>query len=113
MSMSVTRALVIVDIQNDYFPGGRCELVGPEAAAANAGRLLANQRAGGLPVFHIQHVRAMTPSTSLPERRASRSTTRCGRSRECWWGRRRIPPAFATPTLSSGYGARGPGSFPW
>ncbi len=83
--MSVTRALVIVDIQNDYFPGGRCELVGPEAAAANAGRLLANQRAAGLPVFHIQHVRAMTPSTSLPERRASRSTTRCGRSRESRW----------------------------
>ena len=27
------RALVIVDIQNDYFPGGRFELVGPEQAA--------------------------------------------------------------------------------
>jgi nicotinamidase-related amidase len=50
------RALVIVDIQNDYFPGGRCELVGPEAAAANAARLLEAQRAAGLPVFHIQHV---------------------------------------------------------
>jgi nicotinamidase-related amidase len=50
------RALVIVDIQNDYFPGGRCELVGPEAAAANAGRLLEAQRAAGLPVFHVQHV---------------------------------------------------------
>jgi nicotinamidase-related amidase len=54
--MSMTRALVIVDIQNDYFPGGRCELVGPEAAAANAARLLKAQRAAGLPVFHIQHV---------------------------------------------------------
>src|SRR5437899_4286087 len=54
--MSMTRALVIVDIQNDYFPGGRCELVEPEAAAANAGRLLEAQRAAGLPVFHVQHV---------------------------------------------------------
>lgn len=52
----MTRALVIVDIQNDYFPGGRCELVGPEQAAANAARLLAAQRTAGLPVFHIQHV---------------------------------------------------------
>jgi nicotinamidase-related amidase len=50
------RALVIVDIQNDYFPGGRCELVGPEAAAANAARLLVAQRASGLPMFHVQHV---------------------------------------------------------
>ena len=52
----MSRALVIVDVQNDYFPGGRCELVGPEAAAANAARLLGLQRAAGLPVFHVQHV---------------------------------------------------------
>jgi nicotinamidase-related amidase len=50
------RALVIVDIQNDYFAGGRCQLVGPDAAAANASRLLASQRAAGLPVVHVQHV---------------------------------------------------------
>ena len=52
----MTRALVIIDIQNDYFPNGRHELVGPEAAAANAARLLAAQRAAGGPVFHVQHV---------------------------------------------------------
>jgi nicotinamidase-related amidase len=50
------RALVIVDIQNDYFPGGLHPLVGPEAAAANAGRLLAAFRQSGEPVLHIQHV---------------------------------------------------------
>ncbi len=50
------RALVIVDIQNDYFAGGRCALVDPDAAAANAARLLASQRAAGLPVIHVQHV---------------------------------------------------------
>jgi nicotinamidase-related amidase len=52
----MTRALLIVDIQNDYFAGGRCELVGPDAAAANAARLLAAQRASGLPTVHVQHV---------------------------------------------------------
>ena len=29
----MTRALVVVDIQNDYFPGGANPLDGPEAAA--------------------------------------------------------------------------------
>jgi nicotinamidase-related amidase len=52
----VTRGLVIVDIQNDYFPGGGHPLVGPENAAAAAARLLAGFRSAGDPVFHIRHV---------------------------------------------------------
>ncbi len=38
----MNRALVIIDMQNDYFPGGKMELVGIQAAAAKVGRLLAN-----------------------------------------------------------------------
>ena len=30
------RAVVVIDIQNDYFPNGKQELVGIEKAAANA-----------------------------------------------------------------------------
>jgi nicotinamidase-related amidase len=52
----MTRALVIVDIQNDYFPGGRNPLEGPEQAAAHARELLDAFRASGEPVVHIQHV---------------------------------------------------------
>ena len=52
----MSRALVIVDIQNDYFPGGAHPLVAPEAAAANARRLLEAFRRGGEPLFHVQHV---------------------------------------------------------
>jgi nicotinamidase-related amidase len=52
----MARALVIVDIQNDYFPGGAHPLVEPEAAAKNAGRLLEAFRQAGEPVLHIQHV---------------------------------------------------------
>jgi nicotinamidase-related amidase len=52
----MNRALVLVDIQNDYFAGGRMTLVGADAAADNAARLLAWFRARGLPLFHVQHV---------------------------------------------------------
>ncbi len=52
----MARALIVVDIQNDYFPGGAHPLVGPEAAAANARRLLESVRAGGGELVHMQHV---------------------------------------------------------
>ncbi|MCW2998147.1 MAG: Isochorismatase, partial [Solirubrobacterales bacterium] len=52
------RALVIVDIQNDYFPGGAFPLVEPEAAAAAARRVLDGFRAAGEPVAHVQHLSA-------------------------------------------------------
>jgi nicotinamidase-related amidase len=52
----MTRALVIVDVQNDYFDGGSMALVGMEAAADNCGRLLESFRASGEPLFHIQHL---------------------------------------------------------
>ena len=52
----MSQALVIVDIQNDYFPGGRHPLVGPDQAAARAAGLLERFRADGRPVFHVQHV---------------------------------------------------------
>jgi len=50
------RALVIVDVQNDYFPGGAHPLAAPEAAAANVRRLLDAFRAAGEPLVHVQHV---------------------------------------------------------
>ncbi|MDI1434476.1 cysteine hydrolase family protein [Polyangium sorediatum] len=50
-----TRALIVVDIQNDYFPGGKWTLSGVEAAADNAARLLAAARNKGDLVVHIRH----------------------------------------------------------
>jgi len=52
----MTTALVLVDIQNDYFSGGNMALEGMDAAAANAARLLAGFRERGLPVFHVRHL---------------------------------------------------------
>jgi nicotinamidase-related amidase len=48
--------LVLIDIQNDYFPGGKMELVGMESAAKNAGIVLRKFREHRLPVFHVRHV---------------------------------------------------------
>lgn len=61
-------ALLLIDLQNDYFPGGRLELVGIESAAARAQTLLLAFRKSGLPIFHIQHV-ALGPDATffLPE----------------------------------------------
>ncbi len=50
------RALVIVDIQNDYFPGGANPLYEPEAAATAAAGVLEAFRSAGDPVIHVQHV---------------------------------------------------------
>jgi nicotinamidase-related amidase len=52
----MSRGLLIIDVQRDYFPGGAYPLVGPEAAAAAARRVLAAFRAGGEPILHLQHV---------------------------------------------------------
>lgn len=50
-----TTALLIIDIQDFYFPGGKSPLVDPEAAAENAAKVLAAFRAEGSPVVHVRH----------------------------------------------------------
>jgi nicotinamidase-related amidase len=52
----MSHALVLIDIQMDYFPGGRMALFGAEAAAENAARLLRRFRERGWPLFHVRHV---------------------------------------------------------
>jgi nicotinamidase-related amidase len=49
-------ALLIIDIQNDYFRGGKMELEGAETAGAKAAQALAKFRKDGLPVFHVRHL---------------------------------------------------------
>ncbi len=52
----MSKALVLIDLQNDYFPGGRMELVGASAAVRQAAGLLEAFRQRSLPVLHIQHI---------------------------------------------------------
>jgi nicotinamidase-related amidase len=61
----MSRALVIVDIQNDYFPGGAHPLVGPEDAASAARRVLDACRDRGEAVVHVQHVAAEPDASFL------------------------------------------------
>ena len=49
-------ALLLIDLQNDYFPGGAMELVGSVAAVAQAQQLLHLFREKHLPILHIQHI---------------------------------------------------------
>lgn len=50
------RGLILIDIQNDYFPGGRMQLVGMEQAVHNAAELLDRFRNEGAPVLHVRHL---------------------------------------------------------
>ena len=50
-----TTALLIIDIQDFYFPGGKVPLVEPEAAAGNARNVLQKFRTNGNPVIHVRH----------------------------------------------------------
>ncbi len=50
-----SKALLIIDIQDFYFPGGKSALVEPEKAAANAALLLDRFRKDKMLVIHVRH----------------------------------------------------------
>lgn len=49
-------ALILIDIQNDYFEGGKSELNHPIETANNAKSILHFFRENNLPVFHVKHI---------------------------------------------------------
>ncbi len=56
-------ALMLVDIQQDYFPKGRMEVVGAIEAGLVARKLLDYFRENNLPIVHIQHISTRTGAT--------------------------------------------------
>jgi nicotinamidase-related amidase len=52
----VKKALLVIDLQNDYFPGGKFPLWNTDAILQNIERAIAKANAQGIPVIHIQHV---------------------------------------------------------
>ena len=69
-------ALVVIDIQNDYFPGGAMELEGADAAGAKAGIAIRSFREKKLPVIHVRHLSVRPGATFfLPGTRGERWRT--------------------------------------
>ena len=60
----MTTALLLIDIQNDYFPGGKMELEGSLEASLRAREILAFFREKAWPLVHIQHV-AIRPGATF------------------------------------------------
>lgn len=58
-----TQALIVVDIQNEYFPQGKFPLVGIDEAAANAALIIESARKKGHTVIHVRHE---MPSNDAP-----------------------------------------------
>jgi nicotinamidase-related amidase len=56
-------ALLLIDIQQDYFPRGRMEVIGALDAGRAAKKLLGHFREKNLPVVHIQHISARAGAT--------------------------------------------------
>lgn len=48
-------ALLLIDIQNDYFPKGKYDLVGMTSAAKNAAKISSLFRSKALPIYHVRH----------------------------------------------------------
>ncbi|MGY4566976.1 cysteine hydrolase family protein [Bradyrhizobium sp. USDA 3256] len=64
------RAVIVIDIQNEYFPDGKLPLVGIVHAAANAARVIQTARARGDAVIHVQHeMQESHPSIFAPNTR--------------------------------------------
>lgn len=55
LQTSPKTALLIIDIQDFYFPGGKLPLENPETAELNAKKLLDDFRAQKQPVIHVRH----------------------------------------------------------
>jgi len=68
LNLEKNTALILIDIQNDYFPGGSMALDHMDQAAIQAQKLLAQFRKDKLPIAHIQHIATRPNATFfLPE----------------------------------------------
>ena len=52
----MTKALLLIDLQNDYFPGGNFPLWNTEPTLRNIEQAIETAKAKGIAIIHIQHI---------------------------------------------------------
>jgi nicotinamidase-related amidase len=52
----VAKALLVIVLKNEYFPGGKFPLWNADTVLENIERAISRAKASGIPVVHIQHV---------------------------------------------------------
>ena len=52
----MSKALLVIDVQNDYFPGGNFPLCNTEAVLANTLQAIEAAKAKGVPVIIVKHI---------------------------------------------------------
>lgn len=52
----MAKALLVIDLQNDYFPGGKFPLWNADTVLENIEQAISRAKASGIPVVHVQHV---------------------------------------------------------
>lgn len=50
------KAILVIDLQNEYLPTGKLPLVNIQEATANAVKIIAKAREEGVQVIHVQHI---------------------------------------------------------
>lgn len=90
-------ALVLVDIQNDYFECGTSTLPNMDAAARKAAKVLSHARTNGLEVIHIQHQAAAGAPFLVAETWGAEINPAVAPLDEEALSRRTVPTAFTKP----------------
>ncbi len=52
----MSKALLVIDVQNDYFPGGKFPLWNAEGTLAQIETAISQAKQAGIPVINVQHV---------------------------------------------------------
>lgn len=56
-------ALLVIDVQKDYFPGGKMELIGSVEASNKIKNIIESFRNRREPIIHVQHIAAKPDAT--------------------------------------------------
>ena len=57
------QALLVIDVQNDYFKNGKMELVGPDQALDKIKQLEQYFNEKDLPIIYVQHINRHKPAS--------------------------------------------------